>query len=268
MLLAVTFHPLRASSPHSHCRVAVVMNGNTVCEMSDTQCVALCFNQTFPFRDLIWFGASFLVFKSLWIYFFSIVQLCHLFNEQTSGNQIKTVMRRFFHSLSDWEHNTNRCPLLTVCFSPLQLKTTAFGRTASPMSVVRCSSKPSTTCWSAASWIAVLFASGSGSWNPTRRTRSPLIRGTWTDLLGFCPGCYWLPSMWCTFRMCVFMFTFLMVGLLDMTCVLIFRGCDVYLCNPGQLPLPKKHVWSFFLVCTRHFSGLSVKLSNKIRHNI
>lgn len=179
MLLAVTFHPLRASSPHSHCRVAVVMNGNTVCEMSDTQCVALCFNQTFPFRDLIWFGASFLVFKSLWIYFFSIVQLCHLFNEQTSGNQIKTVMRRFFHSLSDWEHNTNRCSLLTVCFSPLQLKTTAFGRTASPMSVVRCSSKPSTTCWSAASWIAVLFASGSGSWNPTRRTRSPLIRGTW-----------------------------------------------------------------------------------------
>lgn len=51
------------------------------------------------------------------------------------------------------------------------------GRTAFPTSVALCCSKPSITCWSAASWIAALFASASGSSNPTRSTRSPSTRG-------------------------------------------------------------------------------------------
>lgn len=120
---------------------------------------------------------------------------------------------------------TSHCLLL----SSFQLKTMGFGRMVSPMNVVRCCSKPSTTCWSAASWIAALFALGNGSWNPTRRTRSLLIRGTLTELLlGSHPYGLWLMSMSCTFRMCIFMFIFLMVGILDMICVLIEAVMYVY----------------------------------------
>lgn len=59
-----------------------------------------------------------------------------------------------------------------------------FGRMAFRMSVARCCSKPSTTCWSAASWIAASFVSANGLWNHTRRMRSPSTRGTSKPLGG------------------------------------------------------------------------------------
>lgn len=72
--------------------------------------------------------------------------------------------------------------LTTVpCLSIFQRRMTGCGRAAFPTSVARYCSKPSTTCWSAASWTAALFASASGSSNPMRRTRSQSTRGTWPD---------------------------------------------------------------------------------------
>lgn len=58
-----------------------------------------------------------------------------------------------------------------------QVMKTVHGRAAWPMSAERCSSKPSITCWNAASWTDPLFVSASGSSNPTRRMRSPSTKG-------------------------------------------------------------------------------------------
>lgn len=102
------------------------------------------------------------------------------------------------------------------CFlSFFQPRTTGCGRMAFPTSVALCCSKPSTTCWSAASWIAASFALESGSWSPTRRMRSPLTRGR--------PFCH-VPilSAWPSFHLlygnCFFLTLFPTVALLDMFC--------------------------------------------------
>lgn len=114
-----------------------------------------------------------------------------------------------------------------------------FGRMAFPTSVARYSSKPSTTCWSGASWIAALFASANGLWNPTRRMRSPSTRGMLAPLvlLSSYPRCLWFMTMLCsctfTREMCIFMaLLFLRVGLLDMLCLLML-GCDMVWCSSG-----------------------------------
>lgn len=67
---------------------------------------------------------------------------------------------------------------MTWCVRPVsQARRTASGRAAFPTSAVRFCSRPSTTCWSAASWTAALSASASGSSSHIRRMRRPSIRG-------------------------------------------------------------------------------------------
>lgn len=119
--------------------------------------------------------------------------------------------------------------------SSFQLKMMGFGRMVSPMNVVHCCLKPSITCWNAASWIAVLFALGNGLWNPTRRTRSLLTRGMLTELspmLSLVSVHVWF---W-TWKMCIFMFSFLVDGILDIIRVLIL-SFNMCLCGPGQVLL-------------------------------
>lgn len=58
-----------------------------------------------------------------------------------------------------------------------QVRRTACGRAACPMSVERCCSRPSTTCWNAVSWTVASSASASGSSSHTKRRRRPLIKG-------------------------------------------------------------------------------------------
>lgn len=122
--------------------------------------------------------------------------------------------------------------------SSFQRKTMGFGRTVSPMNVVHCCLKPSITCWNAASWIAALCALGNGLWNPTKRRRSLLTRGMLTELLlGFHPCCLFMFILWSWIsNLCIFMFIFLLIGSLAMTCLLI-RCCNVYLCGPGKINL-------------------------------
>ncbi len=62
-----------------------------------------------------------------------------------------------------------------LCVS--QVMRTVRGIAAWPTSAERCSSKPSITCWSAASWTDPSFVSASGSSNPTRRMRSLSTKG-------------------------------------------------------------------------------------------
>ena len=79
--------------------------------------------------------------------------------------------------------------ILTDSLCRPQARRTASGRAACRTSVARSCSKPSTTCWSAASWTAALCASGSGLWSPTRRTRSPSTRGLSGSVFGGPPLC-------------------------------------------------------------------------------
>ncbi len=73
------------------------------------------------------------------------------------------------------------CVFKSFCFDYIsalfQVRRMASGRAACPTSVERSSSRPSTTCWSAASWTVALFASASGLLSHTRRRRRPLIKG-------------------------------------------------------------------------------------------
>lgn len=149
--------------------------------------------------------------------------LACLFYLQVDVSQpVQTCEEQVFYSTTHMDAVlfTDHC-LFPFCF---QLKMTGSGRTVSPMNVVRCCSKPSTTCWSAASWIAALFASGNGLWNPTRRTRSLLTRGTLTGAsAGFAPT-----------RSLVFVRA--VVRHLENVCFTTL-GCDVCFCFPGQFLL-------------------------------
>lgn len=121
----------------------------------------------------------------------------------------------------------------------LQPRMTGYGRTAFPTNVARCCSKPSTTCWSAASWIAASFASASGLSNRMRRMRSPSTRGMLAPLAlrTSCPRRVLfmavLCACTCTLEMGIVLAFFLhSVALSDMLCLLLF-GCDMVWCSSG-----------------------------------
>lgn len=79
-----------------------------------------------------------------------------------------------------------------------QVTRTAHGRAAWPTSAERCSSKPSITCWSAASWIDPSFVSASGLSSPMKRMRSQSTKGTLYNLNTFSSK-IWLDSLWSTY---------------------------------------------------------------------
>lgn len=130
----------------------------------------------------------------------SIVLPFILFHLQVAVTRLKVTSSRFLLHLCLITTQMDAVLFNSHCLflSSFQLKTMGFGRTVSPMNVVHCCLKPSITCWNAASWIAALFALGSGLWNPTKRTRSLLTRGMLTErLLGFLPCCLFMFILWC-----------------------------------------------------------------------